>query len=106
MVLGERPRTVPVRVGRRTWLKWLVLWLPFPWPHGWPTNPMHDPKALGTRPTDFETDLARVQASLDAIAAAAGGLEPVHGTFGTMSVRDWQRWAYRHTDYHLRQFGV
>jgi hypothetical protein len=26
--------------------------------------------------------------------------------FGTMSSRDWQRWAYRHTNHHLRQFGL
>jgi hypothetical protein len=29
-----------------------------------------------------------------------------HGRFGTMTTRDWHRWAYRHTDHHLRQFGL
>jgi hypothetical protein len=29
-----------------------------------------------------------------------------HGLFGTMSLRDWQRWAYRHTNHHLRRFGI
>jgi hypothetical protein len=48
----------------------------------------------------------RLQA-LHALAAATdGSLEPAHGFFGAMSTRDWQRWAYRHTDYHLRQFGL
>ena len=44
---------------------------------------------------------------MDVLAAATGdSLEPAHGLLGSMSTRDWQRWAYRHTDYHLRQFGL
>jgi hypothetical protein len=38
--------------------------------------------------------------------AEAATLEPAHGMLGIMSRRDWQRWAYKHTDYHLRQFGL
>ena len=107
MVLGTRPRKRPVRVRRRLIVKGLGLWSPIPWPHGWPTNPQHDPKAEGTRPSDFAKDLARALAGIERIAAAApGALDPAHGVFGTMSVLDWQRWAYRHTDYHLRQFGL
>ena len=30
----------------------------------------------------------------------------LRGIFGTMTVADWQRWAWKHTDHHLRQFGV
>jgi hypothetical protein len=29
-----------------------------------------------------------------------------HAVFGAMTATDWYRWAYRHTDHHLRQFGV
>ncbi len=106
MVLGVRPRKQPVPARRRPLIKYLALWCPVPWPHGMRTNPMHDPRAEGTRPTQFAKDLERVVAGIEGIAAAAPGrLEPVHGLFGTMSLRDWQRWAYRHTDYHLRQFG-
>jgi hypothetical protein len=68
---------------------------------------MHDPQASGTKPSVFAKDLERAIATLQAIAAAeAGTLEPVHGLFGSMSVADWQRWAYKHTDHHLRQFGL
>ena len=85
----------------------MVLWSAIPWPHGWPTNPQHNPMVDGTRPTDFESDLARVIDGLRRIATATpGSLEPGHGFFGNMSERDWQRWAYRHTDHHLRQFGL
>jgi hypothetical protein len=78
-----------------------------PWPHGRPTNPMHNPKTEGTKPSDFAKDLARAIAGIEGTAGASpGSLEPMHGVLGTMSVRDWQRWAYRHTDHHLRQFGL
>jgi hypothetical protein len=71
------------------------------------TNPEHDPRAAGTPPSEFAADRLRVIAALDGIAAAApGALEPAHGLLGTMSLRDWQRWAYKHTDHHLRQFGL
>jgi hypothetical protein len=107
MVLRTRPRTDPVRIRRRFLVKALGLWAPIRWPHGWPTNPAFDPKVAGTRPSDFARDLARAVAGLEGIAAAGpDGLEPAHGLFGVMSLSDWQRWAYRHTEHHLRQFGV
>jgi hypothetical protein len=107
MVLGTRPRKRPLQVRRRPVVKLVGLWSPLPWPHGVRTNPMHDPRAEGTRPSDFGRDLARAIEGIRGIAAGArNGLEPAHGLFGAMSLRDWQRWAYRHTDYHLRQFGL
>jgi hypothetical protein len=107
MVLGARPRKQPLRLRRRSVMKLVWLWSPIPWPHGVPTNPSHDPRAEGTRPSDFGKDMARAIEGIHGIAAGGrSGLEPAHGLFGIMSVRDWQRWAYRHTDYHLRQFGL
>ena len=107
MVLGTRPRQHPVPGRARPVVKALALWSPLRWPHGWRTNPMHDPKTGGTRPSVFAQDLVRAVAGLEGIASAKpDALEPVHGFFGTMSVTDWQRWAYKHTDHHLRQFGL
>ena len=107
MVLGLRPRKGPALDRHRPLVKGVGLWSPLPWPHGWQTNPSLDPKSEGTRPSDLAKDVARAVEGLDGIAAAVpGSLVPAHGFFGTMSVRDWQRWAYRHTDHHLRQFGV
>lgn len=107
MVLRTRPRTEPVPIRRRPIIKWLALWSPIPWPRGWPTNPMLNPKAGGTRPSAFASDLARAVAGLEGIASARqDALEPAHGVFGVMSLSDWQRWAYKHTDHHLRQFGL
>jgi hypothetical protein len=106
MVLGRRPREQPVRMRRRPLIKALALWTPVPWPHGWQTNPMHDPRRGGTRPTEFARDLQRVIVGIDQLSRASPEtLERAHGFFGIMSMEDWHRWAYKHTDHHLRQFG-
>lgn len=106
MVLRTRPRVKPVPMRKRTLFKALVLWSPIRFPHGVPTNPQHDPKADGTKPAVFQRDLERAIVTLVGIAAARPGtLEPAHGMFGLMSVADWQRWAWKHSDHHLRQFG-
>lgn len=38
--------------------------------------------------------------------APAGDFPAAHFLFGTMTARDWYYWAWRHTDHHLRQFGL
>jgi hypothetical protein len=107
MCLRDRPRKKPVPLRRRRLMKWLALYAPFPWPRGYPTNPEFDPKREGTRPSQFAVDLKRAIAGVQGIATAQPEtLEPAHGVFGTMSLEDWQRWAFKHTDHHLRQFGV
>jgi hypothetical protein len=107
MVLGIRPRVGPVRSRTRRVVKWIGLWTPLRWPHGWRTNPAHDPRLAGTRPSVFTTDRQRVISAMAGIAGATpAALEPAHGVFGRMSVRDWQRYTYKHTDHHLRQFGL
>jgi hypothetical protein len=51
-----------------------------------------DPETLGPRFRGDDTScLLRVLA---------------HRVFGLMTVADWQRWAYKHADHHLRQFGL
>jgi hypothetical protein len=107
MALRIRPRRNTVKEISRPILKWLALWTPIPFPRGVRTNPQHDPKADGTRPADFERDRARVIAGLEKLASPdASRLETAHGIFGLMTARDWQRWAWKHADHHLRQFGV
>ena len=93
MVLLIRPRTEAVPYRGCPIIKWLALSSPLRWPHGWPTNPMHDPRANGTRPVVFAADLARAVAGLEGIAAGSGPLEPAHGVFGAMLREDWQPWA-------------
>jgi hypothetical protein len=66
-----------------------------------------DPRAGGTKPKDFEQDRRRVVEALRALALAPdASLCASHAVFGRMTPGDWRRWAYRHFDHHLRQFGV
>ena len=107
MVLRVRPRRAPVPLRSRPVARWVGLWTPLRWPRGWQTNPAHDPRRDGTRPGEFAADLRRAVAGLEGLAAAdPAAVEPAHGFFGVMSLADWQRWAYKHTDHHLRQFGL
>jgi hypothetical protein len=88
-------------------VKWLMLYSPIPFPKGVETRPGVNPKKEGTRPGDFAADRARVVDGLRALAVAApGSVATEHFRFGTMSLRAWHRWAYKHTDHHLRQFGL
>jgi hypothetical protein len=107
-VLGRRipPGTVPTnRVALP--IKWLMLYSPIPFPQGIETRPGVNPKQDGTHPGDFEADRTRMIGSLRALAVAApGSVSTTHFRFGTMSLRAWHHWAYKHTDHHLRQFGL
>jgi hypothetical protein len=60
MVLLTRPRRRPVAPRNRILVKWIGLWSPVRWPHGVNTNPDHDPRVQGTRPSTFDTDRQRV----------------------------------------------
>ena len=70
------------------------------------TRPEIDQQCEGTRPADFAADVSEL-ALLNGIAARpTDGEWPVHPIFGRMSPAAWLRWAYLHTDHHLRQFGA
>ena len=108
VVLGHRalsgPAPSPVR---RPVFKWLALRSPIPWPKGVATRPGVDPRKEGTRPGDFERDRTRVITGLKELATAPRERLPAaHSRFGLMTREDWHRWAYRHVDHHLRQFGL
>ena len=107
-VLGRRvpPGAVPTNRAPLP-VKWLMLYSPIPFPKGIETRPGVNPKKDGTRPGDFAADRARMVASLQALAIATpGSVSTTHFRFGTMSLRAWHHWAYKHTDHHLRQFGL
>ncbi len=89
-----------------TALKWVVLYVPLRWPAGIPTSPEIDQQREGTPPREFATDVAELEALLELVSSPARRLHPDHPRFGRMSDRAWLRWAYLHTDHHLRQFGA
>ena len=107
--LGEAP--TPPRAD--TWMtrnlvRWVALHLPMQWPQGVQAPKGFDQVAgEGTQPTEFESDRGQLIA-LHKRFGALPDLPPVssHPIFGKLSREEWQVWAYRHADHHLRQFGA
>jgi hypothetical protein len=107
VAMGQRDVSHAVSLPSRTIVKWLALYLPVRWPVGILTRPEIDQEVGGTRPIDFAADVARQQALMEDVTGPHGKLHGAeHPIFGSMSERAWLRWAYLHTDHHLRQFGA
>lgn len=96
--LHIRRRFVPLR----PLVRWLLLYV-LPFPKGAPTAR----ELLARIPDSWEADRTRFRALVAGVREPAPG-SPVgdHPIFGAMSVRDWGVLLYKHTDHHLRQFGV
>jgi hypothetical protein len=84
-------------------LKHLLLYV-VPFPKGAPTAPE---LLQGLPGDDFETDKARLGELLRRVGFGPHeGLGPAHPLFGPLSRQEWGVAVYKHTDHHLRQFGV
>jgi Protein of unknown function (DUF1569) len=107
MALGRKTVSDASGVLQRTIVKWIALYAPLPWPAGILTRPEIDQAYGGTRPVDFDADLAELE-RLVGIVTTAGvdSTRAVHPIFGRMSSAEWLRWSYLHMDHHLRQFGA
>jgi hypothetical protein len=88
-------------------LRWIALWAPMQWPHGFKTMPEIDQQAGGgTSPVEFARDHRDLQSLLERFVKQPRDFTwQAHPHFGQMSERDWMRLAYLHADHHLRQFG-
>ena len=108
MVIGRKPVSDATGRLQRTLVKWTALYLPLRWPADLPTRPEIDQcQGGGTRPGDFATDVAELRALMELMTTREPGFEwPTHPIFGRMSKAAWLRWAYLHTDHHLRHFGA
>jgi hypothetical protein len=107
MATGARRVSPSRRLPGRPVLKWIVLYLPVPWPAGILTSAEIDQELGGTRPADFAADLTELQSLLEFVTTHKDSFTwQRHPIFGRMSESAWLRWAYLHTDHHLRQFGV
>ncbi|MGD0295939.1 MAG: DUF1569 domain-containing protein [Bryobacteraceae bacterium] len=106
-VMGEKyvsPASGPLQ---RTVVKWVALYTPIPWPKGVPTRPEMDQLIGGTMPVEFERDQKALVTVIERFSNPKRNFEwSPHPIFGNMPDPAWLRWGYRHTDHHLRQFGV
>jgi len=107
MSMGLR-RVSPVRVPYpRRVLQWTALWVPIPWPHGFPAAPELNQEVSGTPPQEFGADVRDLAALIERFTRRPPDFEWCpHPHFGAMSERGWMRLGYLHTDHHFRQFGA
>ena len=104
VALGEKQVSPATNALQRSVVKWIALYMPFPWPKGLPTRPEIDQASgHGQMPTDFDRDVATLRQAIDRfVTARIWGKHPI---FGVMTLSEWMRWGYLHADHHLRQFG-
>ncbi|NUP90441.1 MAG: DUF1569 domain-containing protein [Candidatus Sumerlaeia bacterium] len=88
----------------RTVLRWAVFHLP------WPKGRVKAPPVFTPAPEgDFAAEQARAVAALERFAEQSGrepGRQVLSMVFGHMPLRRWQVLMGKHTEHHLRQFGV
>ncbi len=83
-------------------LRWVMLYL-LPFPKGAPTAR----ELLSRKPQSWDADVAALRETILAVREPAPGAKVgEHPIFGQMSAKDWGVLLYKHTDHHLRQFGV
>jgi len=96
--LRIRWRFVPLR----SLVKWLALYV-LPFPKGAPTAP----ELLARKPDAWDADRAALRdVILSCETPTADAQIGDHPIFGTMTAKDWGVLLHKHTDHHLRQFGV
>jgi hypothetical protein len=99
-----RPEPVPYP---RPVMKFVALWVPLPWPHGFKAVPELDQHKAGTPPLQFEADRRDLQNLIERFTRQPRDFEhQPHPHFGQLSEKAWMRLGYLHADHHLRQFGA
>lgn len=103
--LGENPTRWKKGVLSTPVMRWLILYV-VPFPKGKAKTAR---SFLATQPAEWAADVARWNELLTRIVAMGKKSAPrwdVHPLFGPLSTKDWGTLIYKHTDHHLRQFGV
>jgi hypothetical protein len=101
MATGELPVRFKKTPLRFRLVRNAVIYL-LPFPKGTPTAP----ELISRTPEEFGAEADAFCRRVEAFPQEVPGGWPVHPVFGQLSAKDWGVLAYRHTDHHLRQFGV
>jgi hypothetical protein len=107
MYMGEKV-VAPARTAiPQPVLRFVAIWVPLRWPHGFKSAPELDQQAGGTRPAEFEADKKQLRGLIDRFTRSPKefSYQP-HPHFGPLSEKEWMRLAYLHADHHFRQFGA
>jgi hypothetical protein len=106
MALGDKP-VAPLASSIKPVMRFVALSLPMRWPRNVKTLPEAEQGAGGTPPAEFERDRQELLAMIRRFCdAPPDAYAPEHPMFGPMRRDHWGRWAFRHLDHHLRQFGA
>ena len=90
----------------RNFIKPMVLYI-LPMPKEVKTSAEMDQQQEGRKPEGFEADKARVIEEITHLGTLPLDHQCLyHPFFGKMSAKEWGLIAHKHTDHHLRQFGV
>ena len=97
--LKSAPKNKPMRYPV---IKQLIIYV-MPWPKGVPTAP----ELLTREASGWEAEHADFTERLGSFGKLKSKSDwPLHPVFGRLSTRTWGVLGYKHTDHHLRQFGV
>lgn len=100
---GEREPKAIDNFITRSIVRLVALHTPLTWPKGAKTVPEADQERDGTKPAEWDRDLADLLRRIDAFRPLEGHPHPF---FGPLTVSEWNVWGFRHADHHLRQFGL
>lgn len=105
--LGMRQVSPAESFFMRNVVKYIALYSPGPWPPGFKTRPEMDAQRNGNRPGEFVSDVAKLVQRVEEFGTReTTDAWARHPMFGAMSASEWKRWAYLHTDHHLKQFSA
>jgi len=107
-ILGIRPSQVLIPPPVQQQLK-AVIFGDADWEHTYKTFPTYsqDKDGQGTKPTGFEQDKGMLIGLLNQFYyTPADFIFHPHAGLGVLSREEFGVYVWKHTDYHLRQFGV
>lgn len=102
--LGQRAFSATSRSGPRGLVRFIALRLLPRMPRGIKSGAEPAEKVIEV--AAFKGNQERAAALLRQMAVSGQTFAATHPAFGTMKREDWMRYAYLHTDHHLRQFGL
>jgi len=102
LALGEIELDLPRPPLPRSWMKWMTVYSPIPWPRN-----LKIAKEFFLSPaTTLDEDKQKLVGRIDRFLALDETHTTPHPLFGAMSWRDWDHMQARHFRWHLNQFGV
>jgi len=103
MSSGQRAGRAVDTILSRSVVRFIAIHTPMTWPKDAQTVEEADQERGGTRPTEWSRDCAELFRLIDDFRALGGHPHPF---FGPLTADEWNVWAFRHADHHLRQFKV